>query len=256
MIKLQFATNGLVLSAGSGACCHAVRRHEWSRAGASRLMSSFIRASRPPAGPRTPSLRSRCERPAARHPGTRPCRAGARLALAAAAPALALAAAGCAGQASVPLPPKAAAVLRSPAQVADQVSPRQQVMAAYAGYWQASDAAVNAGSAGPARRILAPYVPATAIPDLIAALRQDWDTHSVIDGNPVLHIVSVKVRQRRATVHDCVDLSHAGLKNARTGAVLPHSFGNARANYYANLVLRGGRWLVSNIVPVVASCDS
>jgi hypothetical protein len=255
MIKSQFATNGLVLSAGSGACCHAVRRRELSRAGESRVMSSYIRAGRPPAGPRKRSLRPRCERAAARCPRTSPCRAG-RLALAAAAPALALAAAGCAGQASVPLPPKAAAVLRSPAQIADQLSPRQQVMAAYAGYWQASDAAVNAGSAGPARRLLARYVPATAIPDLIAALRQDWDTHSVIDGNPVLHVVSVTVRQRRATVHDCVDLSHAGLKNARTGAVLPHSFGNARANYYANLVLRGGRWLVSNIVPVVASCDS
>lgn len=255
MIKSQFATNGLVLSAGSAACCLAVRRREWSRAGASRLLSSFIRAGRPLAGPPMPSLRPRCGRPAGRCQGARPRQAG-RLALAAAGPALALAAAGCAGQASVPLPPKAAAALTSPAQVADRLSPRQQVMAAYAGYWQASDDAVNAGSAGPARRILARYVPAAAIPGLIAALRQDWDTHSVVDGNPVLHVLSVTVRQRRATVHDCIDLSHAGLKNARTGVVLPHSFGNARANYYANLVLRGGRWLVSNIVPVVASCDS
>jgi hypothetical protein len=254
MIKSQFATNGLVLGAGSAACCHAVRRREWSRAGASRLLSSFIRAGRPVARPWTPSLRPRCERPAGRRAGDSACRVQ-RLALAAAAPALALATAGCAGQASVPLPPKAIA-LRSPAQLTDRLSPREQVMAAYTGYWQASDNAVNAGNAGLARRILARYVPAAAIPDLIAALRQDWDTHSVVDGSPVLHILSVTVRQSRATVHDCVDLSHAGLKNARTGAVLPHSFGNARANYYASLVRRGGRWLVSNIVPVVASCDS
>ena len=66
----------------------------------------------------------------------------------------------------------------------------------------------------------------------------------------------IQVRKGRATVHDCVDLSQAGLKNARTGLALPHSFGSPRANYYASLVLQGGRWLVSNIVPVVAPCDS
>jgi len=129
-------------------------------------------------------------------------------------------------------------------------------MAAYAGYWQASDNAVNAGNASLARRILARYVPASAIPGLIAALRRDWAAHAVVDGSPVLHVLSVQVQQDRATVHDCVDLSHAGLKDARTGLALPHSFGSARANYYASLVLSGGRWLVSNIVPVVAPCDS
>jgi hypothetical protein len=173
--------------------------------------------------------------------------------VAALTPALALAVAGCAGQASVRLPPRT--VARPPARLADQLGPRQQVMAAYAGYWQASDSAVNAGNARMARRILARYVPAAALPGLIAALRQDWDLHAVIDGNPVLHVLSVTVRKSRATVHDCVDLSHAGLKDARTGKVLPHSFGSARANYYASLVLRGGRWLVGNLVPVVAPCD-
>jgi hypothetical protein len=128
-------------------------------------------------------------------------------------------------------------------------------MAAYAGYWQASDSAVNAGNARRARQILARYVPAAALPGMIAALSQDWAMHAVADGSPVLHIVSVRVRKSQATVHDCVDLSHAGLKNARTGRVLPHSFGGARANYYASLVLRGGRWLVSDLVPVVAPCD-
>jgi hypothetical protein len=229
-------------------------------------MSSLISAGRLLADPGTLLSRQRSGRPASGRPASgRPAsrRAGAgpgrvlRLTVAALAPALALAAAGCTGgQASVRLPPKA--IVRSPAQLqlADRLGPRQQVMAAYAGYWQASDNAVNAGNTRLARRILARYVPATAIPGLIAALRQDWDSHSVVDGNPVLHILSVQVRKSRATVHDCVDLSHAGLKNARTGLVLPYSFGSARANYYASLVLRGGRWLVSNIVPVVAPCDS
>ena len=200
------------------------------------------------------SLRQQGERSASRRPGSGPGRR--RLVLAALAGALALVAAGCANQASVRLPPKAAA--RSPArlQAADRPGPRQQVMAAYEGYWQASGAAVNAGNARLAGQVLARYVPATTIPGMIAALRQDWESHAVVDGHPVLHILSVQVRANRATVHDCVDLSHAGLKDARTGQALPQSFGSARANYYASLVLQDGRWLVSNIVPVVAPCDS
>jgi hypothetical protein len=167
--------------------------------------------------------------------------------------AIAVALAGCAGQARVVLPPKSAA--QPPVRLADQPSQHEEVMAAYAGYWQAGDEALNAGNARQARRILARYAPAAALPGLIAALRQDWARHAVADGSPVLHIVSVKIRAGRATVHDCVDLSHAGLKDARTGRIFPHSFGSPRANYYASLVLQGRRWLVSNIVPVVAQCE-
>ena len=168
--------------------------------------------------------------------------------------ALAAALAGCAGQPSVALPSKAA-VSASPASLADQPGQRQQVMAAYEGYWQANDEALNSGNAATARRILARYTPAAALPGLIAALRQDWARHAVTDGSPVLHIVGVRIRGRHATVHDCVDLSHAGLKNARTGRVFPRSFGSPRANYYASLVLTGHGWLVSNLVPVVALCE-
>jgi hypothetical protein len=200
------------------------------------------------------SLRQQGEQSASRRPGSGPGRR--RLILAALAGALALVAAGCASQASVRLPPRA--VARAPArlQVADRPGPRQQVMAAYEGYWQASGDAVNAGNARLADRVLARYVAAAAIPGMIAALRQDWESHAVVDGHPILHILSVQVRASRATVHDCVDLSQAGLKDARTGQALPQSFGSARANYYASLVLQDGRWLVSNIVPVVAPCNS
>ena len=224
-------------------------------------MSSFIGAGRLLTSPRPIPLRLRSMRRAARRAARR---AGIgsvrprRRALAAVAPvlgsALVLAVAGCAGQASVRLPPKAVVVREPAGGPAGQFGPRQQVMAAYVGYWQANDSAVNAGNASRARQILSRYVPAAALPGLIAALQQDWDLHAVVDGSPVLHILSVHVHKNHATVHDCVDLSHAGLKSARTGHVLPHSFGSARANYYASLVLTGGRWLVSNLVPVVATC--
>ncbi|MGD0684352.1 MAG: hypothetical protein ABSA03_04465 [Streptosporangiaceae bacterium] len=152
------------------------------------------------------------------------------------------------------LPAKAAA---QPAAGTAGHSPglRQQVVAAYAGYWRATSEAVNSGDARRARRILAGYAPAAAIPGLIAVLRRDWARHAVDDGNPVLHILSVTVGKVSATVHDCADLSHAGLKDARTGRPFPLSFGSPRANFYASLVRRGGRWLVSNLVPVVAPCD-
>jgi hypothetical protein len=208
-------------------------------------MSRFIGAGRLLAFPGQTFLRQ--------SGGIRAGRVPAAAALGAAALAVLLA--GCAGggQASVALPPKAAA--QSPARLADQPGVRQQVIAAYAGYWQASDEALNAGNAARARQILARYAPATALPGLIKALGQDWARHAVTDGSPALHIVSVRIRDGRATVHDCVDLSHAGLQHARTGRIFPHSFGSPRANYYASLVRQGGRWLVSNIVPVVTSCE-
>jgi hypothetical protein len=169
--------------------------------------------------------------------------------------ALAAVATGCAGQGNVGLPPKpggpaAAAVLTDP-----QHGARAQVIAAYTGYWQATGAAVDAGSAAGARRLLARYLTASAIPGVISALRPDWAEHAVSAGSPVLHIMSVKITGPRALVHDCVDLSHAGLADARTGRAFPRSFGSAHANFYADLVLSGHRWLVSNLVPVVALCE-
>jgi hypothetical protein len=166
-----------------------------------------------------------------------------------------LAAAGCAGQADVTLParsqrPAAAAVVTDPGLAA-----REQVISAYTGYWQANSAAVDAGNAAAARAVLAPYVTASAIPGFVAALRPDWAGHAVSAGSPALHILSITVTGSRALVHDCIDLSHAGLQNARTRKVYPRSFGSPHANFYADLVLSQSRWLVSNLVPVVAPCE-
>jgi hypothetical protein len=163
--------------------------------------------------------------------------------------------AGCgAAQAPVALPPRAAAHSPAPAVVV-RPSARQQVISAYTAYWQATGAATDAGQAARARAILGPYLPPSSLPAMIAALRQDWAAHAVTDGSPVLHITAVSVSRATATVSDCVDLSHAGLRDARTGRVFPHSFGSPRASYFASLVRRGGHWRVSNLVPVVAPCE-
>ncbi len=212
-------------------------------------MSSFVRTGRLLACPVASLLGRPGGNRASRPLSTRPGLAAAVLA------ALGMLLAGCAGagQASVALPGKAAA--QSPARLAAQPpGVRQQVQAAYIGYWAASGEALNAGTAGRARRILARYVPAAALPALIRALRRDWARHASTDGSPVLHILSIRIGNGRATVHDCADLSHAGLRNARTGRVFPHSFGSPRANFYASLVRQGGRWLVSNVFPVEVQC--
>ena len=171
--------------------------------------------------------------------------------------AAAAAAVGCGRQQPValPPPPPAGPASAASAPATSPPTPRDQVISAYISYWQASGQAIDAGRPSRARAILAPYVTADSLPSMIAVLQQDWQQHAVAYGSPVLHIRSVVIRQGTATVHDCIDLSHAGLRNTRTGRVFPRSFGSPRANYYASLVRDGGHWLVSNVVPVVASCD-
>jgi predicted small lipoprotein YifL len=170
--------------------------------------------------------------------------------------AAAAATAGCGRQHPAALPPAPGAPTAAAAMPsARPPTIRDRVISAYVSYWRANGQAVDAGQAGRARAILAPHVTADSLPSMIALLQQDWQQHAVAYGSPVLHIRSVVIRQGTATVHDCIDLSHAGLRNSRTGRVFPRSFGSPRANFYASLVRDGGHWLVSNIVPVVASCD-
>jgi hypothetical protein len=166
-----------------------------------------------------------------------------------------IAVAGCAGQPDVALPAKGGQSAPASTLTDPQGTPRGQVLDAYAGYWQATSAAVSAGNAGQARQQLAPYLTPAAIGHLIPTLKQDWARHAVSTGSPVSHILGVKITGSHALVHDCVDLSQAGLAHASSGRPFPRSFGSAHANYYADLVLSRHHWLVSNLVPVVAPCD-
>jgi hypothetical protein len=166
---------------------------------------------------------------------------------------LGLAAAGCGGQASVALPSKASAPV-TPAALADPpLTPRQQVVAAYTGYWQALGQALDTQNAQRARVILARYVPPAGIPSLISAFETEWVRGEIQYGGPVLHILSVRITGDHAAVHDCADFSQAGVQDASTGQVIG-SLGNPHVNMITTLVLTHGRWLVSNQVPVVSPC--
>ncbi len=186
------------------------------------------------------------------------CRWSARAGLTAGLASVALAAAACGGQpASVPLPAKGGtaapsqAVLTRPAR-----TPAQVVTAAYQGYWQAYAAAMTASSPGRARVILARYSTPGGITALIGSLRRVWRAHDVAYGGAVTHVLSVRITGRRASVHDCLDLSHFGVQDKTTGQVVPNSFGLPDLNYYVTLELSGGRWRVSNMTPVEVSCTS
>jgi hypothetical protein len=168
----------------------------------------------------------------------------------------ALAVAACGGQAAVALPHKTAlpavpaASSASPAPAA-----RDQVVAAYTGYWQALGQALDARNAARAQAILAPYATAAFIPSLVSGFQTDWARGEIQYGGPVLHIVGVQITGASAAVHDCADFSHAGLQMAATGQVVG-SLGSSHVNMISTLVLASGRWLLSNQVPVVASCES
>ena len=164
-----------------------------------------------------------------------------------------LAVAGCGGQASVALPHRSAAPA-VPAAVTDPpLTVRQQVIAAYTGYWQALGQALDTRNVARARAILAQYVPGSGIGSLISSFEADWAQGEIQYGSPVPHIISVHVAGGQAAVHDCTDLSNAGLQDARTGQVVG-SLGNPHVNLISTLVLTHGRWLVSNQIPVELSC--
>jgi hypothetical protein len=179
----------------------------------------------------------------------------ARLAIAGLAGAAALATAGCAAQPQAALPRKSAALAVPAALASPSLTARQRVVAAYDGYWQAYADAMSSLNAGKARSILAGYVPAAGIAARIRAYQRDWAAHDIAYGGAVTHVLSVRIRGQRATLHDCLDLSHLGVQSDRTGRVVPGSFGLPRLNFYITLVLSGGRWLVSNMQPVVVPCE-
>jgi hypothetical protein len=191
---------------------------------------------------------NRCAAPA--------CPAGATLAAyASGMAALVLAVSGCGGQASVALPHKSAPPA-VPAAVTDPaLTVRQQVIAAYTGYWQALGQALDTQNAARARAILAQYVPGPSIASLISSFEADWAKGEIGYGSPVPHIMSVRITGGQAAVHDCADFSNAGVQDARTGQVVG-SLGNPHVNLISTLVLTHGKWLVTNQVPVVLSCAS
>jgi hypothetical protein len=170
---------------------------------------------------------------------------------------LAAVTAACGGQAApVALPPKAATATAAPAALTGPArTPHQVVTAAYRAYWRAYAAAMTAASTTRAESLLAPYEDSAGLPRLIGSLKRVWAAHDAAYGGAVTHVKGVQITGHRAIVHDCLDLSHFGVVNSRTGRVVPDSFGLPDQDYYVTLLLSGGRWRVSNMTPVEVPCQ-
>ena len=169
--------------------------------------------------------------------------------------ALVAALTGCAaGAANVVLPDKPSHVQVAGAQAA-RPSARDLVIAAYEGYWRATDEALASRAASKARAIMAGHVPASSMPALVKGLQAIWRRNETGYGSPIFHIKSAKITGRRtAAVHDCIDLSHMGLANQQTGQVVGGS-GPSHDFLITALVLEHGRWVVTGAIPVVRTCS-
>jgi hypothetical protein len=164
---------------------------------------------------------------------------------------LALAACGSRADVALPKRPSHAQLARI---VPATLSVRQFVVLGYEGYWQAANEAVNSRNASAATTILTGYVPASAIPGLISGMRVLWHRDEAAFGGPVFHIITVKMTgARTAAVHDCIDLSHTGFQNRKTGQIIG-GLGQSHDYLITTLALTGRRWLVTGAIPVVRSC--
>jgi hypothetical protein len=155
-------------------------------------------------------------------------------------------------QAQVALPKKAthAQLVR----VVPPPSTRQLVVTAYEGYWLATNQAINSHNPATAKAILADYVPASAVPDLVTGMAVLWRRGELAFGAPVFHVMSVKITgPGTAAVHDCIDLSHTGFQNRKTGQLIG-GLGQSHDYLITTLALEHGRWLVTGAIPVVQAC--
>jgi len=163
--------------------------------------------------------------------------------------------AGCGSSAAQVTLPKRPGHVRVAGAASARPSTRQLVLAAYQGYWRATNEALDSRSAASARKILAGYVPASALAGLVNGLRLLWQRDEVGYGSPVLHVMSVKITGTgTAAVHDCVDMSHAGLANRQTGRIVG-PLGQSHDFLITTLALQHGRWLVTGAIPVVQACS-
>jgi hypothetical protein len=148
------------------------------------------------------------------------------------------------GGASVPLPVRPRAAASAVASTAASRSPRQQVIAALAGYTAALSEADKSRSASVARRLLQPYLAASRIDGVVQTMTSIWGKGEVFFGQDVLHVLSAAISGPSAFVHDCDDTSGMGLDYQATGQLVPGSAGSPELNIVTHLAFVDGRWLV------------
>lgn len=151
-------------------------------------------------------------------------------------------------------PAAAASVAGQAGQEPPKHTVRGQVLAGYLGYWQAYGAALRTRDLAAARKLLAGFAEASFVTTVTAPLAKVWASHVIGYGFAVPHVLSVSHTATSALVHDCLDLSHLGTQDLRTGRVVPGSFGLSAVDFYVTLTRSGKRWLVSKMQQVEVPC--
>jgi hypothetical protein len=129
------------------------------------------------------------------------------------------------------------------------------VISAYNGYMQALPLADDSLDPAKARAILESWASAANILSIIKAFQTGWALHEVSYGYTVTHIVSTKVTGgTAATIRDCADTSHAGLKSTLTGLPVPGTAGHRNVSFVTRLIISDGRWVVSFHGPGGSPC--
>lgn len=133
-------------------------------------------------------------------------------------------------------------------------SKRDLVIAAYESYWTATNQAINSRNSKTARAMLVTHVPGGAVSRLLAGMSVLWQRHEMAFGAPVFHIKDVTFTgATTAAVHDCIDLSHTGFQNRKTGQIVG-GLGQTHDYLTTTLALENGHWLVTGAIPVVQAC--
>jgi hypothetical protein len=123
-------------------------------------------------------------------------------------------------------------------------TPRQQVLAALAGYTIALGRAEDSRSNAVARELLGPYLAAEKVDGLVTAIAAIWARGEVFSGQDIRHVSSVTIVGQHAVVHDCDNTSGMALVDIATGQIVPGTSGTLRANLVTRLNLVSGHWLV------------
>jgi hypothetical protein len=155
--------------------------------------------------------------------------------------------------ARIQLPAKPAAA-RAALGPSAALSGRQQAIAALGAYVTALSQAEQSRSRVAARRILRPYLVADRIGGLVQTLAAIWAKGEAFYGQDVLHVLSVRVEDRRAFVHDCDNTSAMGLEYAASGQTVPGSSGVVHDNVVTRLKLAHGHWQVESQLPEDVPC--
>jgi hypothetical protein len=144
----------------------------------------------------------------------------------------------------------------SPPDSPTPASPRAAVITAYTGYKRALTAADDSQNRARARAILGPYLPShKQVDNAVSAFAKLWHKHQIAFGVPAVRVMHVKINRTAAVLHTCEDTSQAGLKDTRTGQIIPGSQGKPGNNLITRLTYHHG-WRVVVQTQLALPCST